>query len=137
MSEPLPGVLAEIAGLVGQGKALQLANEVGGTRVYIPSHASDKHWLVKAVGRDAADKICAHFSVDRKRGQRVEIPIVAGSYKQLLRTIAATVDHMDADEKASSAKIARRAGVTQRTVHRHRARRAVVSKPASKQGKLL
>lgn len=136
MTETLPGVLQEIAELVGDQAALTIASRAGGTRIYFPAKADNEHWLVASIGRDAADKVCAHFAVDERRGQRIEIPLyVGGSYRQLVRAIAERVHKMDADDEASSTKIARKVGVTQRTVHRHRARHR--GKKDGKQGRLL
>jgi hypothetical protein len=134
MTEKLPGVLAEIAELVGEAGALEIAARYGGTRLYFPSKADDEHWLVKCVGRNAADKICSHFEVDG-RGQRIEIPLyVGGTWRQLVRAIAKRVHELD-QAGASSTEIVRTVGVTQRSVHRHRARHR--GKKDGKQGRLL
>ena len=122
MTDRLPGVLQEIAELIGDAKALEIAARAGGTRIYFPATAGDKHWLVECIGRAAADKLCGHFSVGGRRGQRIEIPLyVGGTYRQLVRAIAERVYRMHTGG-ASSTEIARKAGVTQRSVHRHRAR---------------
>jgi hypothetical protein len=122
MTDRLPGVLQEIAELIGEAKALEIASRAGGTRIYFPATAGDKHWLVECIGRDAADKLCGHFAVGGRRGQRIEIPLyVSGTYRQLVRAIAQRV-HKLHDGGASATEIARKAGVTQRSVHRHRAR---------------
>jgi hypothetical protein len=135
MTEKLPGVLAEIAELVGEQAALAIASRAGGTRIYFPAHADDKHWLVASIGRAAADKVCAHFTVDERRGQRIEIPLyVGGTFQQLVRAVAARVHKLDA-EGASSTEIVRKVGITQRSVHRHRARHR--GNKDGKQGRLL
>ncbi|RJF70892.1 helix-turn-helix domain-containing protein [Rhodopseudomonas palustris] len=123
MTRGLPGVLAEIAEVAGEAAALKIAARFGGQRVYFPARpgAAD-HWLVATVGPDAAAKLCAHFSVDRKRGNRIEIPLhVGGSYRQFLRAISERLHALD-QEGMSSREIAARLGLTQRTVHRHRGR---------------
>lgn len=122
MTDQLPGVLAEIASVIGAGAALAIAARAGGTRTYLPARVNDGHWLVETVGREAADKLCAHFAIDHRRGQRIDIPLFGGSYKQLQRLINERLDKLEA-EGASSQQIARTTGITQRTVHRHRARR--------------
>lgn len=130
----LPGILQEIAELIGKAGALQLASKYGGTRVYFPaSNAIGKHWLVKCVGQESADRLCDHFAVDG-RGQRIDIPLFGGTYRQLTRQIAQRVHKLHTD-KASSTDIARQLGITQRTVHRHRARYR--DKTDSKQGRLF
>jgi hypothetical protein len=135
MTDKLPGILQEIADLVGEQAALAVASHAGGVRIYFPAHAEDGHWLVRCVGREAADKICAHFAVDARRGQRVEIPLhVGGTYRQLIRAIAERVHKLDG-ENASSTEISRKVGITQRSIHRHRARHR--GKRDGKQGQLL
>jgi hypothetical protein len=135
MTDKLPGILQEIADLVGEADAIAIASRAGGTRMYFPAKADDKHWLVACVGRASADKLCDHFAVDAgRRGQRIEIPLyVGGTYRQMVRAIAKRVHDMNA-AGASSTDIVRTVGVTQRSVHRHRARHRGGN---SKQGKLL
>ncbi len=149
MTEKLPGVLAEIAELVGEQAAIAIASRAGGTRAWIPAHAADQHWLVQSIGRAAADKVCAYFAVENRigmdgseqaqqrtrRGQKVDIPLyVGGTYRQYIRAVAERVHKMD-KEGASSTAIVRKVGVTQRSVHRHRARHR--GKKDDKQGRLL
>ena len=90
---------------------------------------------MECVGRNAADRICAHFAVDGARGQRLDIPIaIGGAYGQLRRAIAQRVHELDQENK-SSREIARLVGVTQRSVHRNRA--AHRGRKGGKQGRLL
>jgi hypothetical protein len=136
VTDKLPGILQEIADLVGPADAVQIAHRYGGTRVYFPAKAKDSesHWLIMCVGKASADKLCDHFAVDG-RGQRIEIPLyVGGTYRQLTRAIAERVHKLD-QEGASSTEIVRQVGVTQRSVHRHRARHR--GKKDSKQGRLF
>lgn len=112
----LPALLAEIAEVAGLAAALKLAAARGGNRAYIPVRCPDDHWLTRAVGREAADKICAHFGVPS--GIWLEIPRgptgrQAEHYRQLAEMIATG---------ASSTEITRALGISRRTVHRHRAR---------------
>lgn len=121
MTEPLPGVLAEIAEVVGDVAAIQIAAHKGGTLVYFPARITESHWLSVLIGFDKAKKLCQHFT-DRRVGQRIDIPLFTnGTYKDMQRKIAKRIHDMDADD-ASSAKIARTLGITHRTVHRHRSR---------------
>lgn len=116
----LPGILVEIAEVAGEPAAIALAARVGGMRVYIPARAAEGHWLVDCVGRRAAEKICAHFAVDGS-GQRIDVPLAGGgAYPQLKRAIARRLHELDRQGK-SSREITQAVGVTQRTVHRHRA----------------
>lgn len=71
----LPPLLMTIAEVAGIDAALLVAQVRGGSQVYIPAFAERDHWLTQAVGPEAADKICAHFRVDGKRGATVVIPV--------------------------------------------------------------
>lgn len=136
MTEKLPGILQEIAETAGETAALTIASRYGGTRVYFPARTNgiEKHWLVDCVGPDAANKLCDHFAVDG-RGQRIEIPLyVGGTYRQFVRAVAQRLHELN-EEGASSTEIVRQVGVTQRSVHRHRARHR--GKKDGKQGRLL
>jgi hypothetical protein len=135
MTEKLPGVLAEIADLVGEAAAIAIASHAGGTRIYLPALPTQDHWLTLTIGLGPAMKLCSHFAVDGKRGQRLDIPLyVGGTYRQMVRSIAQRVHRMDA-EQASSTAIARALGISQRTIHRHRARHK--GKRNGKQGNLF
>jgi len=135
MTERLPGILGEIAELVGEPTAVLLAARVGGQRVYIPAKVSDGHWLVDCVGREKADRICRHFAVDG-RGQRLDVPLAAaGAYPQLRRAIAKRVHDLDRDG-ASARTIAAEVRITTRAVHRHRAAHRGGAK-GGKQGSLF
>ena len=136
MTEKLPELLQEIADIIGEAGATAIAARYGGTRVYFPTAASihEFHWLQQCVGAEAAKKLCDHFEVDG-RGQRIEIPLyVGGTYRQFVRAVSERLHKMDQDG-ASSTEIVRKLGVTQRTVHRHRARHR--GKKDGKQGRLL
>ena len=131
MTQRLPGVLGEIADLIGEVGALNIAAQKGGTRVYFPARVDDTHWLAAVVGIDNARKLCDHFAVDGS-GQRIEIPLfVGGSYKQFIRELSKRLHALDADG-ASEREIARKLGVSQRSVRRHRSRHR-----SDKQGRLL
>lgn len=135
MTAHLSGILAEIADAAGEAAAVALAARVGGTRIYIPARVTDGHWLVECVGRKAAEKICAHFAVDGS-GQRIDVPLAGGgAYPQLRRAIAKRVHDLDKQGK-SSREISQSVGVTQRTVHSHRAAHRGGSK-SDKQGSLF
>jgi hypothetical protein len=135
----LPGVLAEIAEVAGEPAALIIATRFGGTRVYIPTQVDDKHALVESIGREAAIKLCEHFTVDG-RGQRLDIPLHFGrTYRELQCAIAKRVHELDDGTRSASA-IARAIGITTRTVNRHRAHHTgskATGEHAPKQGRLL
>lgn len=122
MTQKLPGVLAEIAELIGEAGALAIAARVGGTRIYLPARIDNDHWLVAAIGMVPAVKLCAHFAVDSKRGARIEIPLAIGSgYRQYLRAVQQRIHQLDQDGFSVS-QIARKVGTTERAVHRARAK---------------
>jgi hypothetical protein len=136
MTDKLPGVLQEIADIVGEAAAIAIASHAGGTRIYFPANLTVDHWLPLTIGLGPAMKLCAHFAIEERRGQRIDIPLyVGGTYSQMIRAIAERVHKLDADDDESSQTIARKLGITQRSVHRHRARHK--GKKAGKQGRLL
>lgn len=142
MNAPLVGVLHEIAKVAGEAAAVALAAQVGGNRVYIPLPVNlhDRHWLVECVGRRAAEKIAAHYagaSAGARTGTYIDVPLGAGgAYPQLRRAIAKRVHELDKAGK-SAREITRAAGITARTVHRHRAAHRGRKKSNSKQGSLF
>ncbi|MBZ0164586.1 MAG: hypothetical protein K8H74_17970 [Notoacmeibacter sp.] len=113
----LPALLAEVAQVAGLDAALKLAEVRGGTEVYIPAAAPDDHWLTEAVGRRAADALCAHFTGSGP-GCRLELPLgPAGTAAQIRRK----VDRMIAEGHSESA-IALATGYTGRGVRLRKAR---------------
>lgn len=67
----LPETLREIAEVAGLEAAMKLAWARGGTQVWIPRRVGPRHWLVQAVGREAADAICRHYCVTDADGHQV------------------------------------------------------------------
>lgn len=111
----LTGILNEIADVIGRDAALKLCAARGGTRAYIPSSVSNDHWLALTIGIENAKKLAGHYSSShfsitankiRKRGSQIVIPL--GPRPPL--------------PVGSASKVARELGVTERTVHRRRAR---------------
>jgi DNA-binding NarL/FixJ family response regulator len=107
----LPGLLAEVEGIVGRDAAIKFAIACGGTRIYIPARLSDEHWLVESIGLDAARKLAKHFTFQR-RGLRLDVPMMPRAIQTNELTTAG----------ASSREIALQLGIHQRTVHRHRSK---------------
>lgn len=81
-SAQLPGVLQEIAEAAGLRAALRLAAIYGGQTVYIPGRIDEDHWLVHAVGFEAAEKICEAFRL-RGSGSKLLIPMARRSLLNL------------------------------------------------------
>ncbi|ABE62428.1 hypothetical protein Nham_1609 [Nitrobacter hamburgensis X14] len=121
MAHALPEILDEIASVIGHEGMLALVAVCGGTRPYIPTAANADHWLVTALGQANATALCEHFF-----GEAIEIPAyTAGTYLKLSQTI----QQLD-DGKTVAREVARKAGVTQRTIYRHRQLRRKAKKGA-------
>jgi hypothetical protein len=119
----LTGLLREIADLFsdpGEGlrAALAVAEAKGGREAHFPFRAPDDHWLTQAVGRAAADIICAHFRSTQRGGVRLLVPLGPHNFYARARRHAARLSR----EGASAAEAARLAGLHTRTVWRVRAR---------------
>jgi len=126
VSEDLPGLLGDIARIAGLTAALAIAERVGGTRVSIPVRATDDHWLVEAVGREAATKICDHFRIlapDGRESGAVHVVIPRGPAGCLAKARRRLARELDAGVSAREA--ARRAGLSERAAFRMRARHRV------------
>lgn len=109
----LPPVLRTIADAAGLSAALKLAQDRGGTRVYVPHRVTEGHWLAELVGLDAAHAIARLYA-----GENIDIPLgLTGAAQNARRTARAALD-----AGASVAKAARAAGVTERTVYNLRSR---------------
>jgi len=57
----LPGILQEIAELIGLPATLKLVSHYGGVRLYVPKRLSADHILVTIVGEAAALKLVEQF----------------------------------------------------------------------------
>lgn len=124
----LPGILAQIAELVGEEAAHLVALANGGRRIYIPKPDNLKpgHWLVDTVGMDKARKIA-----DAIGGGHIDLPLGrAGSRSRTWQAIAAATN-----EGRSIAATARLTGVDDATVSRHRAK--LRTRRDDKQGSLF
>lgn len=112
----LPGVLRQIAEVVGEDAALAIADARGGTQVYIPPRPAAGHWLIKLIGRERADKVCDHLTCG-VGPLRVDLPLGPTGY---CMTGRAKVDALLA-EGHSESHIARITGYTIRGVRKRRA----------------
>lgn len=122
MRDHLPALLAEIADLTDVATALAIADAVGGTTTTIVSRLSPDNWLVQTVGLDKAKLISHHFTSGKAR-VKLFVPLgpTAGSYKAERRRRAEAL--LKAQEEGLSAvQTAKRAGITDRSVFRFRAR---------------
>lgn len=105
----LPGLLAEVEEVVGRDAAIKFATACGGTRIYMPVSVTSEHWLVEAIGINAAEKLAKHFSFGR-RGIRLDIPMMPRALQV----------HILTEAGSSSREIALKLGIHQRTVHSRR-----------------
>ncbi|MGR3484046.1 MAG: helix-turn-helix domain-containing protein [Paracoccaceae bacterium] len=115
----LPPLLNEIADVAGVDAAIALAKLRGGSRISIPKTASDDHWITVAVGREAADAICAHFSGGGDGRVQVDLPLGPTSAQAGIRR---AIDAM-LEEGRSADDIARTLRVHRSTVFRRAAAR--------------
>ena len=101
--EDLPGVLADMAEIVGVGKALEYAAQYGGPVIYLPRRYDEDHGECRALsavfGEDAARRIC-----DRVGGGELVLPVAR---KHRLRWAALT--GMAAKQAARFANASQRA----------------------------
>lgn len=114
----LPRLMVEFAQVAGLEAAWRIFEARGGNRAYIPAVAGDDHWLVRTAGREAADKICAHFAggEDGDKGIELELPrgptgLKGYVYRRLGELIEAG---------ASSPAITRELGISRDMVKDHR-----------------
>lgn len=122
----VPRIIAEITEVAGAAAAWELVQALGGRTVYIPAKVTDDHWLTQAVGREAAEKICAHYAANNS-GHRMLIPVGRQS-AQRQRMVKALESGMTAGEAA------RASGMHERTAYRARKR---LTKKDPSQGNLF
>lgn len=114
--EPLKinGVFMELVEVAGFEAANRLSTIKGGVKVYIPQVGGipDDHWLLHAVGKEAADKLMERFG-----GECLEIPLgpVAGNRNKTRAIIRQALE-----SGVSVDQIAITCGVHRRTVQRHK-----------------
>lgn len=127
----LTGVLGEFEEIVGFAAAVKIAAVKGGSVAYIPQprNLKPEHWLCAAVGMDDAVKIAKQFG-----GNEIEIPLgpFGGNRGRVWRIIRQAIK-----DGHSAAKAARLAGVTIRTVRRHKSGETAGNKSITEQGELF
>lgn len=108
---PLPKLLADVAEALGTGAALRLAQDHGGARMAVPKNPSPA--FVAKVGPQLAAWLCEHHGPGH-----VDVPLgPTGDRADRAARLRRAIEHGD----ASAAAIARRFGIADRTVKRHRA----------------
>ena len=120
----------ELCEVVGDAAALQLLTQFGGGCVYIPAKLADDHPLVQLIGLDAAEALVKEYTHDNV-GVRIQLPRSStGLYAQSRNQVAQAVK-----EGGRASDIARRIGITTRTVTRERRRQR--QEPDDSQGDLF
>jgi hypothetical protein len=119
----------EIAEVIGATAALTLFRAKGGGRITVPAKAPDGHWLVELIGREAADRLCAHYRQgtpgERMRGAEIDLPRgPTGVIGEIAPTIqrARRIMAQALAEGESADEAARRSGLTRRAAYRMRQR---------------
>lgn len=127
----LTGVLGEFEEIAGFAVAVKIAAVKGGSVAYIPQprNLKPEHWLCAAIGMDDAVKIAKQFG-----GNEIEIPLgpFGGNRGRVWRIIRQALK-----DGHSAAKAARLAGVTIRTVRRHKSGETAGNKSITEQGELF
>jgi hypothetical protein len=54
-------MVRELIDLIGEEGYFQLGRAAGGAMFYVPRHWPDTHWVVRAIGREAADRLCEYY----------------------------------------------------------------------------
>ena len=113
----LYGGFLDVTRIAGDDAAKRLTQARGGNRVYFPrpKTLTDGHWLVVAVGTEAAQLLCEHL-----QGSTVDIPMGRLSIQAYAREIA---ERALADGKTGS-EAARLSGLHTRTIFRYKVRLA-------------
>jgi len=115
----LPGILAEIADVVGFEAAMAIADARGGTQVYIPPEPDAAHWLSQLIGGEAARAVAERLTCG-VGGRRVDLPLGPAGCAARIR---AEVDRL-LSEGCSERDIAMRTRYSIRGIRRRRARLA-------------
>lgn len=116
----LAPLLAEIADVAGLPAALALAEARGGSRITIPARPGPDHWIVRTIGAEAAERLCAHFRVGEcgTKGATIELPVGPSGSAAAIR---AKIDGL-LRQGVSADKIAVSMRVHRTTVFRRKAR---------------
>ena len=99
----------ELLEMLGPEGLRRLSEARGGRRAYIPRRPRDLHWLVLAVGREAADKLAWRCGGDRIEIPKPPMPGGEGRDERIRRLRALGW---------SAAAIAEDAGISRRQVYR-------------------
>jgi DNA-binding NarL/FixJ family response regulator len=124
MSAALPHILAEVAEIAGLDAALRLARARGGRRLYVPQRPTPDY--IAEIGEAAAAALSTLYP-----NETISVPLgPTGALKQAKRAVDEALSR-----GLSAGEAAQVAGVTERTVYNHRARRR--AELDSRQGRLF
>lgn len=110
----LPDILYRVAEECGLEAALVLGVHYGGRRLHVPKNVRPGHELARLVGMEVLE-----FLVREAAGDDIDIPMGPAAAPRQRAQQVATLDA----QGLSAAEIARRLGISERTVFNHRARR--------------
>lgn len=115
-------LLAELEDVVGAEAIAKLSIEYGGTGVSIPAYAQKNHWLTRTIGFESATKICDHLRIFDADGRvngfhKLYIPAPELSIRQGARMAAEKL----LNDGLPVPIIARKCGISERTVYRIKA----------------
>lgn len=57
----LPSRTQELVDVIGLPAALKLVELHGGRHIWVPTNASEKHWLNEQIGMEAFTQLCAYY----------------------------------------------------------------------------
>ncbi len=110
----LPGILAEIAEVVGEDAALAIARVRGGTQIYVPPVPTAGHWLCELIGSDRAIAVC-DLLTGGVGPARVDLPLGPVGFQASAR---AKVDALIRDGSFSENQIALQTRYTTRGIRK-------------------
>lgn len=74
----LPGILRELAELIGITGTMTLVDEYGGVRLYVPMTLPEDHPLINLIGPENAQKVIEGYG-----GEKLEIPKAIDYMRQI------------------------------------------------------
>lgn len=105
----LPQSVIELIDVVGLNAALNIVEQCGGTRLFVPKKMKKAHWLLTSIGAEQFEKLIAVY-----QGMEIEIPRCYAAMAALReREIYAS-----AAAGATNSELAREFGYTERGIRK-------------------
>lgn len=106
-ADDLPGVLSEIAELIGLPATERLVERWGGLQRYIPEHAPPGHWLRETVGAVAAARVCARFGRERLDIPKAQFAIRRAVWERIkqMRSAGASVSQISTECRLTERRV--------------------------------